>query len=93
MKPWPDRAGRQSRCRAGFVRKHSNRAAAADWGCEVVAIPDEIHSLGGLDETVDDLASRGVRLRIDPILEPIGFGFAAASAAICKSASVTRTPI
>ena len=34
-------------------------------------------SLGGLDETIDYLASRGVRLRIDPILEPIGFGFAA----------------
>jgi dihydropteroate synthase len=30
-----------------------------------------------LDETVDELAQAGVRLRIDPVLEPIGFGFAA----------------
>ncbi|HZZ71500.1 MAG TPA: DUF6513 domain-containing protein [Pirellulales bacterium] len=55
----------------------SNRERAADWGCEVVAIPDDPHTLAGLDETVDFLASAGVRLRIDPILEPIGFGFAA----------------
>jgi dihydropteroate synthase-like protein len=31
----------------------------------------------GLDETVSMLAEAGVRLRIDPVLEPIGFGFAA----------------
>ncbi|MEM1305136.1 MAG: dihydropteroate synthase, partial [Planctomycetota bacterium] len=54
----------------------SNRDAAADWGCEVIAIPDDPKSLAGLDETVDTLARRGVPLRIDPILEPIGFGFA-----------------
>ena len=54
----------------------SNRAAARDWGCEVVAIPDDPHSLAGLDETVEYLATAGVRLRIDAILEPIGFGFA-----------------
>ena len=34
-------------------------------------------TLDGLDETVEYLAARGVRLRIDPVLEPIGFGFAA----------------
>lgn len=54
----------------------SNRAMARDWGCEVVAVPDDPRSLDGLDETVEDLAARGVRLRIDPVLEPIGFGFA-----------------
>lgn len=54
----------------------SNRAAAADWGCEVVVVPDDPKSLAGLDETVDFLAERGVPLRIDPILEPIAFGFA-----------------
>jgi len=54
-----------------------NREAAFDWGCEVVAIPDVPETLAGLDETIDFLAARGVRLRIDPILEPIGFGFAA----------------
>jgi dihydropteroate synthase len=56
---------------------HSNRAAAPDWGCEVVAVPDDPRALAGLDETVEKLAVAGVRLRIDPVLEPIGFGFAA----------------
>lgn len=55
----------------------SNREAAVDWGCEVVVIPDDIPTLGGLEETIEYLASRNVRLRIDPILEPLGFGFAA----------------
>ena len=54
----------------------SNAQAAADWGCEVIAIPDDPKSLAGLDGTVDQLAKAGVPLRIDPILEPIGFGFA-----------------
>jgi dihydropteroate synthase len=55
----------------------TNRVAAVDWGIEVVAIPDDFPTLGGLEETVDYLATHGVRLRIDPVLEPIGFGFAA----------------
>ena len=55
----------------------SNRQAAVDWGCEVVVVPDDPAELDTLDETVEFLSSRGVRLRIDPILEPIGFGFAA----------------
>jgi len=58
----------------------SNREAAADWGCEVIAIPDDPQSLAGLDETVEQLAVAGVPLRIDPILEPIGLGFAASLA-------------
>jgi dihydropteroate synthase-like protein len=55
----------------------TNRAAAADWGIEVVAVPDTPADLGGLDATVEALTKAGVRFRIDPILEPIGFGFAA----------------
>ncbi|MBI2479268.1 MAG: dihydropteroate synthase [Planctomycetia bacterium] len=55
----------------------SNREAAGDWGCEVVVIPDDFATLGELDKTIDRLASAGVSLRIDPILEPIGCGFAA----------------
>ncbi|NIP85633.1 MAG: dihydropteroate synthase [Planctomycetales bacterium] len=53
-----------------------NRHAAPDWGCEVVAIPDDPQTLAGLEETVDHLAQAGVPLRIDPVLSPIGFGFA-----------------
>ena len=55
----------------------TNRDAARDWGCQVVVIPDEISTLRGLDETVGVLSSAAVPFRIDPILEPIGFGFAA----------------
>jgi dihydropteroate synthase-like protein len=54
----------------------SNRDAAPDWGVEVVAIPDRPDDLASLDATVERLATAGVRLRIDPVLEPIGFGFA-----------------
>jgi len=56
---------------------NSNREAALDWGCEVVAVPDDPRSLAGLDDTVEYLAAHDVPLRIDPVLEPIGFGFAA----------------
>ncbi len=55
----------------------SNREHASDWGVEVVAIPDQPGTLEGLDETVEFLVRKGVAFRIDPILEPIGFGFAA----------------
>lgn len=55
----------------------SNRELAAGWGVEVVAMPDRPGTLDGLDETVAFLERQGVPFRIDPILEPIGFGFAA----------------
>ena len=54
-----------------------NREAAKDWGCPVVAVPDVPATLAGLDETVELLAAAKIPLRIDPILEPIGCGFAA----------------
>ena len=55
----------------------TNRQAAKEWGCEVVIIPDDFATLGGLDETVELLAGANVPLRIDPVIEPIGCGFAA----------------
>ena len=54
----------------------SNREQAVDWGVEVVVVPDEPGSLEGLDATIEYLSRQGVKFRIDPILEPIGFGFA-----------------
>lgn len=54
----------------------TNRERAGEWGVEVVAIPDSPGTLDGLDETVDFLSRRRIPFRIDPILEPIGFGFA-----------------
>jgi dihydropteroate synthase len=54
----------------------ANRRHAVDWGVEVVALPDHPGSLEGLDETLDFLGKHRIKHRIDPILEPIGFGFA-----------------
>src|SRR5581483_2604975 len=55
----------------------TNVERAADWGAEVVALPDVPATLDGLDATVQRLAARGVPFRIDAVLEPIGLGFAA----------------
>jgi dihydropteroate synthase-like protein len=54
----------------------TNCEHAADWGCEVVAVPDVPGTLEGLDETLDALSAAGIAFRLDPVLEPIGFGFA-----------------
>jgi dihydropteroate synthase-like protein len=54
-----------------------NLSWAAELGVELVAIPDTPHDTTSLDRTVAALQERGVRFRVDPILEPIGFGFAA----------------
>jgi dihydropteroate synthase len=59
----------------------TNRQQARRWheqfGAEVVAIPDTPSDLDSLDATVAELMASEVRFRIDPIIEPIGFGFAA----------------
>jgi dihydropteroate synthase len=54
----------------------SNRDRARDWGAEVVVIPDQVGTLEGLDESVEFLSGHGIPFRLDPIVEPIGFGFA-----------------
>jgi dihydropteroate synthase-like protein len=54
-----------------------NRDIAKSWGCEVVAVPDVPANLDSLDQTIEVLAAAGVPFRIDPVIEPIGFGFAA----------------
>jgi dihydropteroate synthase-like protein len=55
----------------------TNRAAARSWACEVVVVPDVPATLEGLDATVEALHGWSVPFRIDPVIEPIGFGFAA----------------
>jgi dihydropteroate synthase-like protein len=44
---------------------------------EVVAIPDTPTDLDSLDRAVQALTKWGMSFRIDPVIEPIGFGFAA----------------
>jgi len=59
----------------------TNRHHVRDWyerfGAEVVAIPDTPSDLASLDTTIADLTAWSCRFRIDPVIEPIGFGFAA----------------
>lgn len=57
------------------VNSHNMRAAV-DWGREVVVIPDTPDDEKFFPKTIDFLSTRGVPFRIDPILEPIGCGFA-----------------
>lgn len=54
----------------------ANRESAPDWGVEVVVIADEPYNAGSLEDSIEWLDRHGVRFRIDPVLEPIGFGFA-----------------
>ncbi len=55
----------------------SNREQAVDWGIEVVVVP-ELNGdyLASLEQTAEFLTRKGVPFRLDPILEPIGCGFA-----------------
>jgi dihydropteroate synthase-like protein len=60
----------------------TNADAAVRWAArfpaaEFVVIPDTPTDLESLDRTATRLAAARVRFRLDPILEPIGFGFAA----------------
>jgi dihydropteroate synthase-like protein len=55
----------------------TNVSTARSWGCEVVALPDDLATLEGLDQTVEKLQAWGIKYRIDPVIEPIGMGFAA----------------
>lgn len=54
----------------------TNCKRASDWGIEVVVIPDQPDQLDSLDKTIGELEKNRVPFRIDPILEPIGCGFA-----------------
>src|SRR5262249_17406054 len=58
-----------------------NVALAKGWyerhGAAAAAIPDTPSDLASLDRTLEQLTADGVPHRPDPILEPIGFGFAA----------------
>ena len=60
----------------------SNIDALRGLPCELVVVPDtpshsgEISTMESLDRSIEKLASWGMRYRIDPVIEPIGFGFA-----------------
>jgi len=56
-----------------FVRGWHERFPSA----EVVAIPDAPADFDSVVRTVEELRAIGIKHRLDPVLEPIGFGFAA----------------
>ncbi|MCH9652307.1 MAG: dihydropteroate synthase [Planctomycetes bacterium] len=56
---------------------HSNIDWVSKLGIEVVAIPDLPSDFDSLRAIVDQLVRSDTPFRIDPILEPIGFGFTA----------------
>lgn len=58
----------------------SNRDWASRLDAELVAIPDDPADLDSLNDTIELLSARGTRFRIDPIIEPIGYAFAASLA-------------
>jgi dihydropteroate synthase-like protein len=57
--------------------EHARRWAEHFPHVEVVAIPDTPSDSDSLDRTAEVLHRWGVKYRLDPVLEPIGFGFAA----------------
>lgn len=57
-----------------------NRDWAAQLPAELVVIPDDPADLSTLAETAEHLTAAGARYRLDPILEPVGFAFAASLA-------------
>ncbi len=65
-----------------------NRQWLADVDAELVVIPDDPRARDGLHETIDFLEQKNCRFRVDPVLEPIGFGFAAS---LARYADVRRT--
>ncbi|MFO1093516.1 MAG: hypothetical protein U0992_09415 [Planctomycetaceae bacterium] len=75
-----DRAEVEAAVSAGAELVLSVNRSNLDWAiglaAELVAIPDTPQQLDSLAATVDELRSRGRRFRIDPIIEPIGCGFA-----------------
>jgi len=54
----------------------TNREWAAQLPVELVVIPDDPRNLNSWDETLSALQKGRQPFRLDPILEPIGFGFA-----------------
>ncbi len=79
-----DRAEVEAAVAAGAELVLSCNRSNVDWaatlGVEFVAIPDDPSQLETMWETAKVLNQSGAKYRLDPILEPIGFGFAASLA-------------
>ncbi|MEE8550609.1 MAG: dihydropteroate synthase, partial [Gemmatimonadota bacterium] len=65
----------------------TNLEVAQNLDATVVAIPDPGAGLETLEPTLESLEAWGTRYIIDPVIEPIGFGFAES---LCRYAEVRR---
>lgn len=81
--PWEIAAAVRAGAELVLSVNRSNLEAAPDWGCEVVLVPDREDNSGeaadwlaGIERHMEWLSQHGVAFRLDPILEPIGSGFA-----------------
>lgn len=78
-----DRREVETAVEAGAELVLSCNSTNVEWASEIdaefVIIPDDPHDLSTMDATVEAMKSHG-RFRLDPIVEPIGFGFAASLA-------------
>ena len=76
-----DRAEVEAAVEAGAELVLSCNGTNVDWACQVpaefVVIPDDLRNLDSWNETIQRLKEAGRAFRLDPVLEPIGFGFAA----------------
>jgi len=79
-----DRNEVESAVEAGAELVLSCNSSNASWlsamDAELVVIPDQPQDLASLQRTIQELTADGRAFRVDPILEPIGFGFAASLA-------------
>lgn len=53
----------------------SNLDWASNLNAELVVIPDDFSDLSTMQPVIETLLEKGKKIRLDPILEPIGFGF------------------
>lgn len=76
-----DRAEVEAAVEAGAELVLSCNQSNIDWATqlpvEFVVIPDNVRDIDSCDTTCNQLTAAGRAFRIDPVLEPIGFGFAA----------------
>ena len=76
-----DRSEVEAAVEAGAELVLSCNRTNLEWACELpvefVVIPDDVHDLGSWDHTRHKLQESERQFRLDPVIEPIGFGFAA----------------
>ena len=74
--PWEAKIATERGASLVLSVNSSNLEESVDWGVEVVVIPDVPGDKKSFEKNIGFLDKAGVSMRLDPILEPIGAGFA-----------------